>query len=100
MTQNQIAYWTLQETKRSNLINEAEQKRSNIAREAENTRSNVAKETELNRSNLIREAREGKLADAQIKRWGDQTNLESIKIATDVIGKELDTAKMIGSLLI
>lgn len=69
MTVNQIAYWTLQETKRSNTAREAETERSNKAKEAETYRSNLARETEdhranlakeleLNRSNLAREAEE------------------------------------------
>lgn len=33
MTSNQIAYWKLQEEKRSNLVDEQERKRSNIANE-------------------------------------------------------------------
>lgn len=44
MTQNQIAYWTLQETKRSNQVREGETERSNKAREWETNRTNVRNE--------------------------------------------------------
>lgn len=58
MTRNQIEYWRLQETERSNRVNEqhnrnvlaynyqvlAETRRSNLAREAETRRSNIARE--------------------------------------------------------
>lgn len=78
MTNNQIAFWTLEhdkaktavaqretersnraredETARSNLAKEAETYRSNLARETETKRSNIASETETNRANLEREA--------------------------------------------
>lgn len=67
MTNNQIAFWTLehdkaktrraqQETERSNLAKERETERSNLAREAETYRSNVAKEVENHRSNAAKEA--------------------------------------------
>lgn len=62
MTANQIAYWKLQEEKRSNLADELEAKRSNIARERETHRSNVTQEShqksvlgETARSNRARE---------------------------------------------
>lgn len=51
MTQNQIAYWNLQEAKRANQEKEREARRSNIAKEQENVRSNLAKEAETARSN-------------------------------------------------
>lgn len=44
MTANQIAYWNLQETKRSNQVRELETERSNRAKEFETQRSNMAKE--------------------------------------------------------
>lgn len=44
MTQNQIAYHTLQETIRSNQAREGETTRSNVARETETRRSNIANE--------------------------------------------------------
>lgn len=66
MTNNQIAFWTLEhekaktaraqrETERSNKAREDETARSNLAREAETYRSNIAKESETNRSNIARE---------------------------------------------
>lgn len=44
MTSNQIAYWNLEELKRSNAAKEGETRRSNLAREAETSRHNVAQE--------------------------------------------------------
>lgn len=55
MTRNQIAYWELQETKRTNRAKEAETHRSNTAQEKETNRSNLAREAETNRANLARE---------------------------------------------
>lgn len=55
MTANQINYWSLQETKRSNLAREEETNRSNLAKEKETNRSNLASEFETNRHNLVSE---------------------------------------------
>lgn len=44
MTSNQIAYWNLQELKRSNVARESETNRSNLAREGETMRHNVTQE--------------------------------------------------------
>lgn len=55
MTQNQIAYQSLLEQKRSNLAREIETNRSNLANEVETHRANFAKEVETNRSNVARE---------------------------------------------
>lgn len=59
MTANQIAYWTMQEQKRSNLADETERNRANVAKEVETNRSNLANEVERNRSNLANEALTG-----------------------------------------
>lgn len=56
MTANQIAYWSLQEDKRSHLVNELETHRSNKAREVENERHNISTETETSRHNLSTES--------------------------------------------
>lgn len=56
MTQNQIAYWNLQETKRSNVSRESETARHNIADETETKRHNVQTETETSRHNLAGES--------------------------------------------
>lgn len=99
MTANQIAYWNLQETKRSNQVKEGisqgtldETKRSNVARETETNRSNVARETETARSNKAKEALTADIQDAQKKRWEHQNSLddartvhESMKTMTDVL---------------
>lgn len=55
MTHNQIEYWKLEETKRSNRTNEAENKRHNVASEGETYRHNYATEGETNRHNLTTE---------------------------------------------
>lgn len=55
MTTNQIAFWNLKETERSNKAKEDEAHRSNIAKETETVRSNQAREQETNRSNLASE---------------------------------------------
>lgn len=47
MTQNQIAYWTLQETKRSNAVNEQERERTNRANEGIKSREATVKEGQL-----------------------------------------------------
>lgn len=44
MTANQLTYWNLQETIRSNKEREKEMNRSNLAKESENFRSNTAQE--------------------------------------------------------
>lgn len=79
MTQNQIAYWNLQELKRSNKEKEKENYRSNSAKESENYRHNVSTEqlgygelAEKNRHNLK----------------GEQ--IDSRKIANDLIKSTLD----------
>lgn len=51
MTSNQIAYWTLQETKRSNQEKERETKRANLVSEGETMRSHAAQE-QISISNL------------------------------------------------
>lgn len=44
MTQNQIAYWNLQESKRHNVVGEGETNRHNVATENETNRHNIATE--------------------------------------------------------
>lgn len=59
MTQAQIAYWNMQETKRTNLANEAIRARANSIQEAEQlerARSNRAREAETFRSNYANES--------------------------------------------
>lgn len=55
MTQNQIAYWNLQETKRSNVTKERETNRHNVATEKENERHNTVSEGEVGRHNVATE---------------------------------------------
>lgn len=52
MTSNQISYWNLEETKRSNRANETETNRHNVVTEGETNRHNVAMEYETNRHNV------------------------------------------------
>lgn len=76
MTKNQIEYWNLRETQRSNRAREQETRRANLAQErisgtandiryslglqqnTETHRSNVAKETETSRNNRVNNALE------------------------------------------
>lgn len=67
MTQNQINYQSLQESKRSNLAKEAETNRSNLAREAETYRSNRATE-QLTASRDAESARANKAREAETNR--------------------------------
>lgn len=55
MTHNQIEYWKLKETERSNKVNESENKRHNQSVEGETQRHNIAQEGETNRHNLTTE---------------------------------------------
>lgn len=70
MTHNQINYWNLQETKRSNVANEKETNRHNVATETETNRHNVATEridlgklSETQRHNLATEGLTGRELD-------------------------------------
>ena len=56
MTQNQIAYWRLQEEKRSNLASEGETSRHNMTTEKETERSNRVQQGETKRHNLSTES--------------------------------------------
>lgn len=64
MTQNQLKYWELQETMRTNRANEGiksdtveETKRANLAKEAENVRAHKASEALEKRDLDIKEVR-------------------------------------------
>lgn len=95
MTANQIAYWNLKETERSNRVREGETERSNKARESETFRSNLAKETETNRSNRAREnetvrsnleqeALKRDIQSAQKTRWAFQNATDVLKAVGNV----------------
>lgn len=92
MTTNQIAFWNLKETERSNKAREDETRRSNIAKETENVRSNLAKEQETNRSNLASE----RITNSNNK-WRNvndtaRTALQGVKTFTDAgsaLGRQL-----------
>lgn len=71
MTQNQIAYWTMQEQKRANRMRERETERSNLEREQETRRSNVRNES-------LKE----QFQSAQAKRWENQSVVEAINAGT------------------
>nr|AVX53789.1 putative ORF1 [Marmot picobirnavirus] len=91
MTQNQIAYWNLVETRRSNQAKERENTRSNTAKERENYRSNLAREQETathNRiveANDIRNLQENKRSNQARERETNRTNLanEDIRRTTN-----------------
>lgn len=81
MTQNQIAYWNYQETKRSNQAREGENKRHNINAETETNRHNLASESidlsslyETNRANLAKE-KENTRANQARERETHRSNL-------------------------
>lgn len=78
MTRNQIAYWELQESKRSNRARETETHRTNLAQETETNRANLARETETNRSNLARE-RQAAIDSARSYDLGLQNLRETIR---------------------
>lgn len=54
MTTNQIAYWNLEELKRTNLAKETETNRANLAKEAETRRSNLENEKETRRRDSLK----------------------------------------------
>lgn len=74
MTQNQIAYWSLQETKRSNKAQEAETNRHNKAGEAELGRHNLVTEAETERHNRATELLTSQ-ANAELARHNAATEL-------------------------
>lgn len=88
MTQNQIAYWTLQETKRSNQVKEAETQRTNKANEG--IRQQTVDET--NRSNLVNEQIKQFTASEQAKRWENQN-------AVDIANATTGGIKNVGSVI-
>lgn len=70
MTNTQLQYWNLQETKRANKAREAENFRSNYARESETNRHNIVTEgldlsklQESHRHNLVSEGQEDRKLD-------------------------------------
>lgn len=75
MTQNQIAYWNLQETKRSNQV-----------REGETNRHNVVTESETNRANLRKEELTADIQEAQKKRMAVQNVTDVLRTANDWVG--------------
>lgn len=78
MTQNQIAYWTLQETKRSNQVKEAETQRTNKVNES--IRQQTVDET--NRTNLVNEQIKQFTASEQAKRWERQNAVDIANATT------------------
>lgn len=90
MTANQIAYWTLQETKRANTVREGETHRTNVRHEGieeskvtESRRHNLADEqirsgtlTESKRHNVATEGIERLKAESQKERWESQSAID------------------------
>lgn len=115
MTQNQINYQNLVETKRANrrkeelseaqntetnranLAKEAENYRSNVAREQENIRSNLAREIETNRSNLASEDNSRYSTDKNYRSRVDSAYINKYGFnptdAVELGGKAVDAAK-------
>lgn len=87
MTRNQIYYWELQETKRSNLSREAETHRANVASENETYRHNTASETLTSLANQ-EQARHNRAVEAETNR----ANLANEQIKTATL--TLDVAKL------
>lgn len=85
MTQNQIAYWKLQEDKRSNLARETETNRSNLARETEEHRSNVASED-------IRRFE----AQAQKEYQDSMAAMKAVDTGVNFVGKAVDIVNPLG----
>lgn len=67
MTQNQIAYWTLQENQRANKVRENETNRHNVIDEALTAK--------MNNSNIEKNA-------GQIARWENQNSVDIAKAIT------------------
>lgn len=99
MTSNQIAYWNLQELKRSNVARETETNRSNLAREGETSRHNVAQEyidkskVSVERDKLAEAARHNQKVESQSdyllpsQKWSNVSNIGGniVKGITSVI---------------
>lgn len=81
MTRNQISYWTLEENKRSNRVNEAETQRSNKAREKETNRHNLATEEETHRHNVATELLTSQAQAEQARHNGVTEMQNSIALA-------------------
>lgn len=101
MTQNQIAYWNLQETKRSNAAREQETNRSNLMQEQlklgsleETQRSNRAKETETNRANLVNEQLKQSQIESENKRREVQNVTDSVKAGVEVAKSAVSLANL------
>lgn len=88
MTQNQIAYWTLQETKRSNQI-----------REGETERSNKAKEYETNRANVRKEELQADIQEAQKSRIRNQNGVDIANAVTRGIADVTKGAKNVSDII-
>lgn len=82
MTGNQIAYWNLEEQKRSNRAKETETNRTNLVNEG--IKSDTLAETK--RSNLIQEGIKRDDVDSQIKRRSVQNGVDITSTVFDGIG--------------
>lgn len=88
MTSNQIKYWSLEETKRSNRANERETNRSNVAREVETNRHNVITEQETERHNRATEL----LSASQVQEA--QRHNMAVELQTDRAQAETERANL------
>lgn len=101
MTHNQIEYWKLRETQRSNRVNEGETKRHNIAGEAETNRSNIAHEV-ISAGTLAENTRHNKASENENFRHNAATENETTRSnrareyetwRSNVVREELDKSK-------
>lgn len=87
LTQNQIAYWNLQETKRAN----SETNRHNVATENETARHNLAGE-QFNISNLNESIRHNKVTETETNRHNVVTENETNR--HNVAGEQFNIAQL------
>lgn len=94
MTANQVAYWNLQETKRSHQADETERNRSNVAREAENYRTNYANEQLKKYGIDVQKSR----VDVQNQNETANTIFNGVKTGAGLVGGSLKSMLTLGLL--
>lgn len=90
MTANQIAYWNLQEQKRSNQVREGETMRHNLTTESETARDNVFKNRESRRANLAKERETERHNVATEYQARDELGLKKTQTVINVIDNFTD----------
>lgn len=91
MTQNQIAYWNLQESMRTNKANEAIK--------SQEARTKEGELQERGRSNRMQEALKGDLQTAQKQRWMYQNVTDASNALTNARKASNDGASMVVKLI-